>query len=240
MQSRLPNMAPLRALAFAALAVCGAPAIAQTASENDRDDLPARNDSSMEKMLERAEYDRMDARANDKVSRLALEQWAGCVARSRSGEATRVLTMDFKSPTYSRAMLMLSQESKDCVKFRGTLRAGGLLFAGEMAEALLEQPGEAPVTRLARAAAGPETPSFSFTDKVAICTVRSAPDDAANLFATARDTAEENAALQKMSAIMGLCARAANAQKPLSINPAGLRAMLATAAFRSVESSKAS
>ncbi|ANY20736.1 hypothetical protein A6F68_02236 [Tsuneonella dongtanensis] len=229
-----------RLLIFSAALMLAGPALAQSSNENDRDDIAARNDVSVEKTLERAEHDRMDARANDRVSRVALEQWAGCIARSHAGEATRVLTIDFKAPAYGRAMQMLSQESKDCIRFRGTLRAGGLLFAGEMAEALLEQPGEAPVARLARAAAGPATPSFSFTDKVAICTVRSAPNDVADLFATARDSAEENAALQKVSAIMGLCAKAAEASKPLSINPAGLRAMLATAAFRSVESSKSS
>ena len=222
------------------LALMVAPLAAQTTSRNDVDELPAREDASREKMLERAEHDRIDARGNDKVSRVALEQWAGCIARSNAGEATRVLTMDFKQPAYGRAMLMLSQESRDCARFRGKLSAAGLLFAGEMAEALLERPGEAIAAKLARAAGGPATPSFSFTDKVAICTVRSAPDDVARLFASARDSAEETSALSGLTATMGLCAKAAEARKPLSINPAGLRAMLATAAFRSVETAKAS
>ncbi|MGN3973159.1 hypothetical protein [Tsuneonella sp. SYSU-LHT278] len=176
--------------------------------------------------------------ANTRASRVALEQWAGCVARGSTGEATRVLTMDFTSPAYQRALMTLSRESRDCVRFQGQLRAGGLLFAGEMAEALLEQPGDTLVARLARAATGPETKAFSFTDKVAVCTVRSAPNEVAALFATARDSAEEAAALGQVSAVMGLCAKAAEATKPLSINPAGLRAMLATAAFRSVEAAK--
>jgi hypothetical protein len=176
--------------------------------------------------------------ANTRASRVALEQWAGCVARDNAGEAARVLTMDFTSPAYQRALKTLSLESRDCIRFQGKLRAGGLLFAGEMAEALLEQPGEAVVARLARAAAGAAARSFSFTDKVAICTVRSAPNEVAALFATGRDTAAETAALGQVSAVMGLCAKAAEATKPLSINPAGLRAMLATAAFRSVEAAK--
>lgn len=178
--------------------------------------------------------------ADTSASRVALEQWAGCVARDNAGEATRVLAMDFTSSTYQRALKTLSLESRDCIRFQGTLRAGGLLFAGEVAEALLEQPGETLVARLARAAASPAPQSYSFTDKVAICAVRSAPNDIAALFATGRDSAEETAALAQVSTVMGLCARAAEATKPLSINPAGLRAMLATAAFRSVASSKAS
>ncbi|MCT2558714.1 hypothetical protein N0B51_06950 [Tsuneonella sp. YG55] len=171
-------------------------------------------------------------------SRVALEEWAGCVARDNAGEAARVLTMDFRTPAYERALRTLSTESRDCIRFQGTLRAGGLLFAGEMAEALLEQPGEAVVTRLARAAAGPAAEAYSFTDRVAICTVRSAPNEIAALFSTGRDSAEETAALDQVSAVMGLCAKAAEATKPLSINPAGLRAMLATAAFRSVVAAK--
>jgi hypothetical protein len=217
-----------------ALALSAGPLLAQTAAENDREDIPARNDVSVEKMLDRAEDDRMAARANDKISRVALEQWAGCVARSNPGEASRILTMDFTSPRYSRAMQGISQESRTCIQFRGTLRSGGLLFAGEMAEALLERGDESPRSALAQAAAAPAPNAFSFTDKIAICSVRSSPDDVAALFATARDSVEEATALSKISATMGLCARAADAKKPLSINPAGLRAMLATAAFRSI------
>ncbi len=224
-------------LVFAVAAVSG-PLSAQTAQENDLEDNPARNDASIEKMLERAERDRMDARADRQDARPALAEWAGCIARANSGEATRVLTMDFKSPAYARAMKMLSQESRSCIQFRGTLRAGGLLFAGEMAEALLKKSPPPLNAILARAASGSPAHPFSFTDKVAICTVRSAPDDVAALFATERDSAEEAAALQKASSAMGLCAKAAEASKPLSINPAGLRAMLATAAFRSVEAAK--
>ena len=86
-----------------------------------------------------------------------------------------------------------------------------------------------------QAATVPATPSFSFTDRVAICVVRSVPGDVATLFATELNSSEESAALQSLATPMGLCAQAAQAKKPLSINPAGLRAMLATAAFRSVK-----
>ena len=64
--------------------------------------------------------------------------------------------------------------------------------------------------------------------------MRSVPSDVAALFATARDSAEETAAINSLATPMGLCAKAAQARKPLSVSPAGLRAMLATAAFRSI------
>ena len=222
----------LAALATAAFLLTGTAAKAQSEGQ-EIDNMPARDDASTEKMLKDAERDRGFA-MSDRVSRTALESWAGCVARKNPAESRRVLTMDFTTPTYGRALRMLSEEDKACIGFRGTLRSAGLLFAGELAETLLEQDTSL-AANLARAAAAPAVPSFSFTDKVAICVVRSVPGDVAALFATARDSAEESAALQALAVPMGLCARAAQATKPLSINPAGLRAMLATAAFRSVK-----
>ncbi|WP_126174930.1 hypothetical protein [Tsuneonella rigui] len=219
--------------ALAAATLAAGPLAAQ--EEPDPKAHPAEEDAKLDKMLERAERDRGAART-DKLSRVALEDWAGCLARKNVGEATRVLKMDFTSPTYDRALKMLSEEVRACIGFRGTLRAGGLLFAGEMAEALLESDGIPIGTALARAAASPATKGFSFTDKVAICVVRSVPGDVATLFETKRDSAEEAAAIDALATPMGLCAQAAQANKPLSVSPAGLRAMLATAAFRSIRS----
>ncbi|MGX7952625.1 hypothetical protein ACWPM1_08665 [Tsuneonella sp. HG249] len=225
----------LTTLFAASLVACASGAVAQTANETPIDNLPARDDASVEKMLADAERDRAANRANDDVSRRSLEELAGCLVRKNSSEAARVLAMDFTTPTYSRALRMLSEEDRSCVEFRGALRSGTLLFAGELAEALVEQRGESVATALAKAASTPATTAFSFTDRVAICVVRSVPGDIAKLFATERNSAEETAALSALATPMGLCAQAAEARKPLSINPAGLRAMLATAAFRSVK-----
>jgi hypothetical protein len=213
----------------------GSAAVAQTAGESPIDNLPARDDASTEKMLETAERDRIAARANDDESRTVLADWAGCLARANPGEAGRVLSMDFTSSGYQRAFVMLTDEDKQCRKLRGSLRTSRLLLAGELAEALIERGGTPIGNALAKAAAMPATPAFSFTDRVAICVVRSAPGDVATLFSTARNSAEENTAVQALAVPMGLCAKAAEARKPLSINPAGLRAMLATAAYRSVK-----
>ena len=87
---------------------------------------------------------------------------------------------------------------------------------------------------LGRAAAGNAAPTYSFTDRVAMCMVRSAPDQVAALFATAPASAEETAAIAALGTPAQLCARAAQATRPLSISPVGLRAMLATAAYRSI------
>lgn len=176
---------------------------------------------------------------NDRIARTTLEKLGECSARKSPGETARLLTMDFKSTVYDRGMVMLANANKQCAGFRGTLRSANLLFAGELAEAMLESDTTPLANRIAKAAAAPATESFSFTDKVAICVVRSVPNDVAALFATARDSAEETASLNGLTTAMGMCAKAAEARKPLSINPAGLRAMLATATFRSLESAKA-
>jgi hypothetical protein len=222
------------ALAVAALTGPGQLA-AQTSNEQEIDNLPARDDASTEKLLKDSERDRAASQANGKVSRVALEELARCLARKNPNEAGRVLAMDFTTPTYSRALRMLSEEDKSCIQFRGALRAGNLLFAGELAEALVEQRGEPVATALAKAAAAPATTAFSSTDRVAICVVRSVPGDVAQLLATERNSVAETTAVQALATPMGLCAQATEAKKPLSINPAGLRAMLATAAFRSVK-----
>ena len=219
----------------AALFAWGSAAAAQSSNDAPIDNLPARDDASVERMLSDAERDRAETRVNDTVSRNALAAWAGCLASRNTTEAGRVLSMDFTTSTYDRAFRMLTDEDKQCREFRGTLRTQRLLLAGELAEALIER-SDAPVGNLlAKAAAAPATRAFSFTDRVALCVVRSVPGDVAKLFATERNSVEEGAAVQALATPMGLCARAAQAKRPLSINPAGLRAMLATAAFRSIE-----
>ena len=173
-------------------------------------------------------------KGNDTASRLKLEQWASCIARKNAEEANRLLTMDFKTGEYHRGMRKLSQSDKECVDFRGTLKSAGLLFAGEIAEALLESDAAPLVSRLAKASSVEAPPAYSFTDKIAICVVRSVPNDVAALFATARGSAEETASLNALATPMAMCAKAAEARKPIAVNPAGLRAMLATASYRSV------
>jgi hypothetical protein len=199
------------------------------------DQHPARDDATVEKMLSDAERDRVAGQSNDMMSRVEHAKLAGCLASKNPRETARVLAMDFTTATYNRALRMLAEEDRDCVDFRGALRTGNLLFAGELAEALVEQRNEPVANALAQAATAPATTSFSFTDRVAICVVRSVPSDVAKLFATERNSTEESAALEMLTTPLGLCAKAAEAKKPLSINPAGLRAMLASAAFRSVK-----
>lgn len=210
------------------------PAMAQAHASTGHEQAPAEEGASRERLPERAEADGVFATERDSEARVALEQWAGCVARDNRSESGRVLTMDFTTKTYERALKSLADEGRSCVKFRGKMRSAGLLFAGEMAEALIEADGRPVVSQLAYAAGTPATIGYSFTDKVAICVVRSVPDQIAALFVTERDSTEEFAAIETLAVPTRLCAQVVDEKRKLSVSPAGLRAMLATAAYRSI------
>lgn len=206
---------------------------------------PAYEDSRLDKTLEKAERDAAGAGGNTREARLALESYGRCTAERERGEAARVLAMDFTKPTYRTGLRMLSQEAeRECAKPAvgpgGVMRGSNLLFAGEVAEALLEAGPDPVGPRLAKAATVTGAQGFSPTDKVALCIVRSVPDQVAGLFATDRESAAETAAIGALDMPLRLCTRAAAITTPMTISPAGLRAMLATAAFRSIASAKIS
>ncbi|WP_448657462.1 hypothetical protein ACPVPU_08315 [Sphingomonas sp. CJ99] len=104
-----------------------------------------------------------------------------------------------------------------------------------MAEQLLESAPVAPNVRLARAAAGPAIPSFSPSDAIAICVVRSVPDDVAALFATDVETPAETNAAAKLDIVVTRCSSPVSR---VETSVSGLRSMLATAAFRSADAAE--
>lgn len=240
-------------LAGAAVILPAASLAAKAANEAPADNVSTPGNAAPGKMREDVERDRRSLERDSRESRVALEQWAGCVARNNAGEAARVLAMDFTKPTYGRALRMLSEEDKMCMSFRGTLRSAGLLFAGEMAETLLEDGGAPLGPRLARAATRDAVTTYTFTDSLAMCLVRSVPDQVAAVFATGRGSEEEKAAIGALGVPAQMCAKAVRtagqagpagpkaneAPRPVSISPAALRAMLATASFRSIAALKA-
>ena len=230
------KLSSILALAGAAMASAAA---AQSATEvPSPNEIPAVGDNSLERTIDETERDRAAGKLGDQDARLALQHYGSCVAGSATGEAGRVLAMDFTTPTYKNALRLLS---RDAARFcaskafgTGVLRSANLLFAGEVAEALLEKSGGPLGAQFAKAAAGAAPSGFSLTDKMAICVVRSVPDQVAAVFATERDSAAESAAITALATPAQMCGKAVGATKPVSISPAGLRAMLATAAFRSV------
>ncbi len=231
--------------ALLAIAIVTAPAAALAQSNPTPNPDGGVNAAEMrDRTLAEYEVERDSKTVDTARAREALSEFASCVAKKDGAEATRLLTMDFKDAGYRRGLTSLAQDNAEICgngKMRGsTLRTAGLLFAGSLAEAMVGASDVPVVKRLALAAGQPATTAFSFTDRVAICVVRSVPDQVADLFATPVDSALEAQKLQVIAGPMAMCAKAAEAKKPISVNPAGLRAMLATAAFRTIQNSEAS
>ena len=160
-------------------------------------------------------------------------EFGRCAAERSPDMAARTLSMNFTSTAYRNGISQLSRNNEGCLRGARRMRGAGLLFAGALAEGLLDR-GEAPLNvRLARAATGAATPAYSPSDRVAICVVRSVPDQVASLLDTAPASDGEEAAMQQLLPAFEMCAQSG---PRISSNEAGLRAMLATAAFRSVGS----
>jgi len=172
-----------------------------------------------------------DFTVSDSRARTAIQTFGTCAANRSAGQAAEVLTRDFTTRHYQQGIRVLSRNNEDCFRRRGRMRSSNLLFAGAMAEHLIEQAAEPLNVRLARAASRPAPPTFSPSDRVAVCVVRSLPDDVARLFATEVATEAENRAALALTGVVARC----NADgRPIQTTPAGLRAILATAAFRTL------
>lgn len=172
--------------------------------------------------------------ATDAQARVAIQGFGACVARRSARTAGEILSRDFTTRDYQQGLRVLSRNNEDCFRRRGRMRSHNLLFAGAIAEQLVEQGTEPLNVRLARAASRPEPRPFSSIDGVALCVVRSTPDDVGRMFSTEVASEAERTELQALRRVVTLCNRTG---RPLAFSDAGLRAILATAAFRVVQSS---
>lgn len=163
------------------------------------------------------------------AARIAIADFGTCVADASAAKAAATLLMDFRGAPYRNAMKTLSDRNAYCFRGRGRMRANNLLFAGAIAERLIErEPGPVKL-RLAQAAARPAVASFSPSDAAALCVVRSDPDRAAALFASQVGSDAETIEIAALQPLMARCSGGR-----VETNGDGLRAMLATAAFRSL------
>lgn len=182
-----------------------------------------------------AAQDRKPLEESSANARVQMERFATCVADRSPEKAARTISMDFRSTTYRSALKNLADANRDCYGYRSTMRSGGLSFAGALAERLLERDASALNARIIRAGSA-KTAARSPSDAIALCVVRSAPDDVAGLFATEVASDAERDAVKALQLASDACARN---QARLETTPEGLRSMLATAAFRTVSTAVA-
>jgi hypothetical protein len=175
---------------------------------------------------------------NTPAARQAIETFGACMAERKPGEAHRLLTMDFTKSNYQTGLRLLSEEAnRTCVRetlmSARVMRSSDLLFAGSLAEALLEKESTPLNARLARSA-GATVRSYSATDAVAQCLARSLPDQVAGMFATVPGSDAEGAAAAPLLEAVPVCARAAGIGATIELTVPAVRAMVATAAYRLV------
>jgi hypothetical protein len=177
-----------------------------------------------------------EERPNSDGARQALEAFGTCLAERNAVVARSTLAMDFNSRIYSNRLRQLSRGDRDCFRERGSMRFGNLALAGAMAERLIERDPAPLNVRLARAALGPAATTYSPTDRIAMCVVRSVPDQVAALFASPVVSSAEADAARALEPAFNACNQA---RTGMTMSVAGARAMLATAAYRSLRAGPA-
>jgi hypothetical protein len=166
-----------------------------------------------------------------------LSGYSQCIASRHRWLAEKLLELDYRSDRYSDRIRALAKSDPNCL-WKGSLRFGGVLFAGDLAEALL--PDEIKGRTLASATAyDPSRPAVAARDEgeyLGLCTVRTAPEEVASLLATRPLSPEEDAAFRALAPRFGPCLKAGS---KAHFNALGLRALIALTAYRMVQQNKA-
>ena len=166
--------------------------------------------------------------------RQVLHATGQCIVSERAREARAVLAMDFRDEKYGRALHNLVNRRSSCRGVSvpaGAYRAGGLYWAGAIADWLLRR--DRIVDELAaRTAFRPELPAIEARNAgeyMAFCVVRTNPQATATLLRTEPATREELDALKTVGPTLSACVPA-NSRSEFTRE--SLRALLALGAWR--------
>lgn len=171
-------------------------------------------------------------------SRLALQRYGACLARNSPGVAVDTLRSDFTARAYHNRLNRLMSANDGCFRRSGYRMAFSTpLITAALAEAVLAGEGTPLNVRLARAAMRAPVTPFNASDRVAVCVVRSVPDQAAALLTSEVGSAAEEAAAAAVVPGLDACLHSVGLRAQFTT--AGLRAALAPAAFRSVDAATA-
>ena len=166
----------------------------------------------------------------DPAAIVALHQFARCVVERSPRAAESLIGRDYGSLDYGDVHRRIEREHGDCAMGEHPAFSG-MLFAGGLAEALLER-DHAPATLPALFAYDPSLPAIQARNEsevMALCTVRRAPRETAALLATDPESPAEAAAVRAVAAALPDCVRRG---QPVRLNRPGLRALLALAALK--------
>lgn len=171
-------------------------------------------------------------------ARRTMASFADCVVAASSAKVADVLVRDFRTTEYRNGLRNLSRDNQACARkvgLSGRMRMGNLPFAGALAEEMLGTDAQPLLRRLSMAALGPAATTYSWTDGVAMCMARGAPQAVAQLFDTAPGSAEERTALAGLKPVADICA---GGERKFEASALGLRSMLATATYRLLAAQK--
>ena len=173
---------------------------------------------------------------NVQRQREAVEAWTACIADDFGDDVHTLMLLDFRSDEYRRLIDDMADRrvSSECFgaiprRYR-RIELGGLPFAGGLAEQAMESESDEPLLQgLAMASIGKPAETFSYTDKVANCTVRGGPHLVAALFDSPVETDAETAALDQLQPVIDVCSQGGST---IDASPLAIRSMLATASYR--------
>ena len=157
----------------------------------------------------------------------AMHAFGHCAAQRGPKDVTYLLDQDFRSGGYNSALKTLAKKQASCAGSNAA--TGGALFAGVLAEELLEY------GRTAKQVAGligkaPKKPvgGKDATETAALCAVRANPGGVAQLLASGYGSREETVAFRALTPALNTCLKG----KKLGAGGSELRAIIALAAFR--------
>ncbi|HKC02752.1 MAG TPA: hypothetical protein VKC17_05550 [Sphingomicrobium sp.] len=157
----------------------------------------------------------------------AMHAFGHCAAQRGPKDVTYLLDQDFRSGGYNSALKALAKKQATCPGSGAV--AGGGLFAGALAEELLEY-GHTPRQVATMIGKAPKKPvsGKDDTENAALCAVRANAGGAAQLLASGYGSREETAALKGLTPALNGCLKG----KKLGAGGSDLRAIIALAAFR--------
>ena len=180
------------------------------------------------------------AEFDEVASRKTMARYAGCIVDNSAEKVAAVLVRDFRTTEYRNGLKNLSSANESCAFKAGLrnserLRMGNLPFAAALAEVLIAADPEPLKNRLAKAATGKTTDTFAASDPVAMCVVRSTPDDVTELLQSELGSDTEVAIQNRLVTVAQICAKGTRVEA----TTLGLRSIIATATFRLLAAQKA-
>jgi hypothetical protein len=171
---------------------------------------------------------------SDPLEVQAAHNYGACIVSYTPQGAKQVLSMDFRTPEYARKLHELAKGHVDrCALGGWRYKFSPSLISGGMAEALLKSNGhqsELP-KKLAYDPARQAIDARGPLEEMALCAVMKDPQETLRIFATQPATAAEAEAMKPMTEVLTRCLKK---DTQVELNKAGIRALLALAAWRVV------